>query len=569
MPAQPELTAIERDKLTINVDFDFEELAKKPLEEIPANHLGLFKWTGIYQQLQKGFFMMRIRVPGGRLNAEQVRRIADLAEQYGQGQLCITTRQTFQFHWLRLEDLHTVLVGLKEVGLDTKNACGDVTRNVVTCPLQGICPLEVKNVRGMIEKIANDPELKDQQRNLPRKHKISVAGCGRACGQTLMNCQGWYPVSRKKGPGAEEIGWRYHAGGGLGARPFMAKTIFEWVPEELVLDVTRAVAEVFRRLGNRRVRALARLKIVVEELGADQFAEKILEVLRERGIQGLDRLEKATATAPIGEMFLSGQPVVAQRQQGLNTVRVLILRSEMTAAQARQFADWAARYGDGTLMLTARQNIQVCNVPTAKVATLVREIHQAGFSTEGLEHLPDMVACVGTTMCNLAVSDTPNAYRRLYAELAADKKLWEQVGPLRIHLNGCPNSCAQHWIADIGLRGMRKAVEQGSEEGFTICIGGSLDGAGNIAQPLCDVTTSELVPTVRKLLEVYIAQRTGVQETFGQYARRIGVVHYAELLGMPVTRKIPANMRNTRLQPLFNQAVAETDGHEQAFGHCG
>lgn len=557
MPAQPELTAIERDKLTINPDFDFRELAKKPLEEIPANHLAFFKWTGIYQQLQKGFFMMRIRIPGGLLKAPQVRRIADLAEQYAQGQLCLTTRQTFQFHWLRLGDLYKVLESLKEVGLDTKNACGDVTRNVVTCPLQGGCPLEVKNVRTMIETIANDPEIKDRQRNLPRKHKISVAGCGRACGQTLMNCQGWYPVSRKNSRGVEEIGWRHHAGGGLGARPYMGKTIFEWVPEDLVLEVTRAVTEVFRRLGNRRMRGLARLKLVVDQLGAAGFADKVLEVLRERNVQGLERLEKATAPAIIGTSFLDGQAVIAQRQSGLNTVRVMILRGEMTAVQARQFAGWAEKYGDGTVMLTARQNIQLCNVPTANVAALLAEIHQAGFNTEGHERLPDMVACVGTTMCNLAVSDTPNAYRRLYAELAADKKLWEQVGTLRMHMNGCPNSCAQHWMADIGLRGMRKAMATGSEEGFSVCIGGGLDAAGHIAQPLCDVTSSELVSTVRKILEIYLAQRSSAKETFGEYARRIGNARYTELLGIPQTQKGPANLRNLQLQPVFEQGVLE------------
>jgi dissimilatory sulfite reductase (desulfoviridin) alpha/beta subunit len=110
-------------------------------------------------------------------------------------------------------------------------------------------------------------------------------------------------------------------------------------------------------------------------------------------------------------------------------------------------------------------------------------------------------------------------------------------------------------------------VEQGSEEGFTICIGGGLDAAGHIAQPLCDVTTSELVPTIRKLLDVYVANRTATQETFGQYARRVGVARYAELLGVTLTQKIPANMRNTQLQPTFEQAVAEAGGHDKAVGH--
>jgi sulfite reductase beta subunit-like hemoprotein len=217
-------------------------------------------------------------------------------------------------------------------------------------------------------------------------------------------------------------------------------------------------------------------------------------VLKERGADGLERIEFAKGPPEIGELFTDGQEVIPQRQAGFNTVRLMILRSELTSAQCRQIAAWARRCGDGSLMFTARQNVQIRFVPDAQVEALVREIHDAGYVTEGHERLPDMVACVGTTQCNLAVSDTPNTYRRLYAELASDKALWQQVGQLRIHMNGCPNSCAQHWIADIGLRGMRKEMATGSEEGFTICVGGGLSGPGHIAQPVCDVPATEVVP---------------------------------------------------------------------------
>lgn len=559
MPAKPDLTPIERDKLTIDPDFDFKnDIAARPFEDLRTNEIGMFKWTGIYHQLQKGFFMMRLRIPGGLVTAEQMERIADVAKAYAQDQICITTRMTVQFHWLRKEDLYKVLEELAEVGLDSKNACGDVTRNIVTCPLQGVCPHEVTDVRPMLLAIANDPEIRDEQRNLPRKHKMSVNGCGRACGQTLMNCQSWHPVKRTKPDGTEEIGWAYYAGGGLGARPYMAKAIFSWVPEDLVLDVTRAATEVYRRTGNRRVRAYARLKIVVDQMGARGFGEAVLDVLRERGIKGIDRIEFADGPPNIGEMFTNGQNVIPQRQQGFNTVRVMILRSELTSAQARMFADWARRYGDGTLMLTARQNIQIRFVPDHQVEPLLAEIKAAGFVMDGHERLPDMVACVGTTQCNLAVSDTPNTYRRLYDELAPDKAFWEKVGPLRIHMNGCPNSCAQHWIADIGLRGMRKETERGSEEGFNICIGGGLSGPGYIGQSVCDVPATAVVPTVRKMLEIYLERRESPQETFGAFARRVGGAQMAQWLGVPHAPDEPINERNQRLQRVFDEALSES-----------
>ncbi len=567
MKAKPELTQVERDKLAIPPDFDFKnDIAARPLESIPPNVLAMFKWTGIYQQLQRGFFMMRVRIPGGRLTADQLERIADLGDQYAQGELCLTTRQTFQLHWLRKDDLWKVLAGVAEAGLDTKNACGDVVRNVVTCPLQGVCPHEAHDVRDMLLTLANDPELKDQQRNLPRKHKIAVNGCGRACGLTLMNCQSWFPVQRPAPGGGVETGWRWYAGGGLGARPHMAQCIYAWVPESLVLPVTQACVEVFRRLGDRRVRANARLKIVVAKLGAAGFADEIEKVLVERGFprlgkndapafQSLEKLERPTGAEEIAPPFLVGQPVLPQRQAGFNTVRVLIPRAEMSCAQARQLARWAREFGNGTLMLTARQNVQFPSVADAQVAPLQAQLRAAGFVLEGFEQAPDVVACVGTTVCNLAVADTPNACRRLREELAADRAFWEAVGPLRIHMNGCPNSCAQHWIADLGLRGMRRRTENGSEEGFQLSVGGDQAGAGHIAQPVCETSASALVPTVRRVLELYLAHRSGKSETFGAFAQRVGAAQIATWLGTPAIPGEPVNETNQQLRAAFEQAV--------------
>ena len=569
MKAHTELTAVERDKLAIHPDFDFKnDIAARPLAAITPNELAMFKWSGIYQQLQRGFFMLRLRIPGGRLTADQLDRIAALGDHYAQGELCLTTRQTFQFHWLRKDDLWKVLESVAAVGLDAKNACGDVVRNVVTCPLQGVCPHEVQDVRAMLTALADDPELKDQQRNLPRKHKIAVNGCGRACGLTLMNCQGWFPVRRPTPDGGEEIGWRWFAGGGLGARPFMAKCIYSFVPENMVLPVARACVEVFRRLGDRRVRAFARLKVVVDKLGAAGFADEVEKVLLERGFpmlgknkgsgfQCLEKLERPTGAMDIAPAFLVGQPVLPQRQTGFNTVRVLIPRAEMSCEQARQFAAWSREFGNGTLMLTTRQNLQFPFVPDAAVAPLQAQLRAAGCVLEGFEQLPDVVACVGTTMCNLAVADTPNACRRLREALAADRALAASVGPLRIHMNGCPNSCAQHWIADLGLRGMRRRTEHGSEEGFQICVGGDQEGAGHIAQPVCETSASALVPTVRRVLELYLEKRTDAQETFGVFARRVGAAQLATWLGAPALPAEPVNETNLQLHSTFERAVTE------------
>jgi sulfite reductase beta subunit-like hemoprotein len=554
MPVKPGLTQVERDKIEIGPDINFDEIARRPLAEISKNEVAMFKWTGIYAQLQPGFFMMRVRIPGGLLSADQWDAIADIAERYGQGQLCLTTRQTTQFHWLRKEDLPAVLRALEKAGLDTKNACGDVSRNVVTCPAQGVCPHEVFDVRESILALANDGEIRDVQRNLPRKHKMSVAGCGRACAQTLMNCQGFVPVMR-----GQERGFRQYVGGGLGARPHMARLVFQWIPEKLLVPVAQATIEFYRRNGDRRHRGFARLKILVAQLGAVGVADEIKAVLFERGVTECDSIVAVgtdSETVPIESSFLEGQVILPQKQSGYAMVRALVSRGELNVAQARQLAAFSRAYGDATLMLTARQNIGFRNVPIDRASVLVAALAQAQFATEGLEQAPDIVACVGTTMCNLAVSDTPATYKLLVAAITEDESLWREVGPLRIHLNGCPNSCAQHWIADIGLRGMRRELMQGSEEGFTLCVGGSLAQHGQIAQPVCDVPGSRVVEVVQKLLRIYVRNRLS-GETFSSFALRFGGSGIAQLVGETPSRQEPLNVRNARLLPILRSVVVE------------
>ncbi|MCC7299917.1 MAG: nitrite/sulfite reductase [Verrucomicrobia bacterium] len=527
MTAQPELTQVERDKLEINPDFDFRKIAETPFEKITPNELSMFKWSGVYHQLQPSFFMIRVVTPGGLMTTRQFGRAVDLAEEFAQGELCITTRQTLQFHWIRKEDIYKIIEGMAEVGITTKNGCGDVPRNIIGSSLAGVSPQQIGDSHKIIQMLATDPEIRDLQRNLPRKHKISVAFANEAGAQTLMNCQGWVPVVRNG-----TVGWKLHAGGGLGARPYLAKVIFDWVPENLVLDVARATVEAFRRHGDRRNRAFARLKIVVDKMGAEAFADVLLNILKERDIQGLEKIEKAASPVPsIGKMFLNGQEVIPQKQAGLNVVRVMIPRSELKTAQSRILLRLADDLGGGKVMFTNRQNIELHDVPEKNVAALLDALHAEGFRTSGHEHLPDIVACVGTTMCKMAVSDSPDAYHRLYDALAGDETYWKEIGPLRINITGCPNNCAHAWIADIGLRGKRFRNDAGgSDEGYTVFVGGKLSEAGKIAEELCDIRTAEIVPGLRKILNLYLAKRKNSAETFCDFCERIGIEQFREFL---------------------------------------
>jgi sulfite reductase beta subunit-like hemoprotein len=526
MKAQPGLTQVEKDKLEINPDFDFREIAKRPFEEISPNELAMFKWSGVYHQLQPSFFMIRVVTPGGRMTTQQFNKAVDLAEQYAQDELCITTRQTLQFHWIRQQDIYKIIEGMAEVGITTKNGCGDVPRNIIGDSLAGAGPNQIGDSLKLIRAMADDDEIQNQ-RNLPRKHKISVASSNDALAQTLMNCQGWVPVERDG-----VVGWTFHAGGGLGARPFLAKLIFDWVPEELVLDVTRAAIEAFRRHGDRRRRAHARLKVVVDNLGAKKFGDVLIDIMQEKGVQGLEQIEFAKNPVPaIGRMSINGEAVIPQKETGKSIVRIMIERSELTTVQSRAISRLADELGGGIVMFTNRQNVELHDVPNENVEALLAALHEAGFRTEGHEHLPDIVACVGTTLCKMAVSDSPDAYHRLYAALANNEKYWQAIGTLRINITGCPNNCAHAWIADIGLRGTRtRNPDGGSTEGYSIFVGGKLSEAGKISEYLCDAPTEEIAPAVKKILDTYLENRSGAAERFVDFCERIGIERFKELV---------------------------------------
>jgi len=323
MLAKEELTQQERDKLEISPDFDFRDIAKRPFKELSTNEIGMFKWSGVYHQLQKGYFMMRLRMPGGLLTSKQLKRAGELAKEYGQNELCITTRQCLQYHWLRKEDIYKVIEGMEETGITITNACGDVVRNVTTCPLAGVCSHEVADTKSLMLGIAGDPQFLEEQRNLPRKHKIAVSGCDSACGMVLMNCQGWAPVERVI-DGKTQIGWKHYAGGGLGQMPYLGKHIFSWVPEELVKHVTRAGVEMHNRHGDRRNRKFARLKVVVDRFGQKGYAEEVLNLLREWGVEGVGAIEIASSPVPdiLPDPF-SGKGVIPQKEVGKNVTELM------------------------------------------------------------------------------------------------------------------------------------------------------------------------------------------------------------------------------------------------------
>jgi sulfite reductase beta subunit-like hemoprotein len=299
-------------------------------------------------------------------------------------------------------------------------------------------------------------------------------------------------------------------------------------------------------------------------MGARGYAQCVLDIMKQRGVKGLEHIElPRDAAVNVGEDFLNGQAVIEQKN-GAYAIRLRIPRGELNCDDAKRFADWASTYGDGQIMFTQRQNLIFRNVQQKD--KLIAELLAAGYHLDGLERLPDVVACVGTSACPLAVSDTPNVYRMILSELAADEAWWRKIGPLKINMNGCPNSCAQHACMDIGLRGTRRHNALGSDEGYSIFVGGSLAGEGVIADYVCDVATSEVVPILRKMLDLYLTERRGEEERFGYFVRRIGTVRLRRVLEATSSNQ-EANIRNLLLNPLYLQVERETRLQNPNYQH--
>jgi len=450
---------------------DFDEIGRKGV--MSKEEKTIAKWYGIYASRQPGNHMARVVLPGGVMTCTQARNIATIAEKYGQGVLNLTTRTAIQFHWLKVGNLADMMRGLADEGSTTMHGCGDVTRNVATCPLAETCPHRRINVlpwAQKLQKLQGDAEDLD---NLPRKFKINLSGCSAGCGQPYMNCVGLVAVERDD-RGLMEKGFRVIVGGGMGWAPFVGQELFSFIPECRVADVVRAITLTYRDHGDRFNRATSRLKFVVRRDGIDQVRTWVRGHLTAEG-KDTDDLETAPfveAGAPIPERPLATLGDTVTGSDGLSVVQLMVPKGELSHHQFRAVADLAEVYGNQRVYLSNRQNLQIHGVRPDQVLTLQKEIRALGFGTEGFFGIRDIVPCVGTTYCPKAVTETRSLADLLLPVVSLGK--YKAVeSRVQINITGCPNSCSPYRIVDIGFRGLRiRQPDIGSVEGYEMLIGG-------------------------------------------------------------------------------------------------
>jgi sulfite reductase beta subunit-like hemoprotein len=496
----------------LDVWADILRYAETGFESIDPDDFTRMRWYGLYQQRPNvGHFMLRVRVPGGELSAAQVRVFGEISKRFGGNIADITTRQTFQFHWLTVESFPEVFRLLHGVGLSSAGACGDILRNITGCPVAGIDPDEVFDARPYVDEINRFFLGNHEFSNLPRKYKTSIAGCCIQCAQPEINDIGASGVKRRRGDGTEEIGFHVRVGGGLSARPFFAKPLNMFVPPEKLLSLFIAVTTIFRDFGNRENRKKARLKFLVDEWGIERFEAEV----RSR----LDwKPEPAVEWPEPKKMFRDHIGVHSQKQEGLNWIGVCVLTGRLSGDQILEMAQIAEEFGSGSIRTTNQQNFIVPNVPTAKVDAALEALGAAGFVMNPSSIRRASVACTGNEFCNLALTETKLLMREIVEHLDATVVLDEL---LRINLNGCPNSCGQHHIGQIGLQGcLVKQPGGGAIDGYDISLGGRLGGDSRFVRPIWrKVPAHNLKFAIEHLLHGYLDRREP-DEDFSDFVDR-------------------------------------------------
>ncbi len=513
----------------------FRRYARGGFDAIPSDDLDVrLRAWGLYTQGDglgvRGdatrYFMMRVRTPNGVLTSAMVRTIADLSERYARGTLDITNRQNFQLHWLRIEDVPAIWDALAAVGWTSMGACGDNTRTVTGCPLAGIDAHELVDASPVALAVDRRMNGNPLYANLPRKFKISITGCAHWCSYPEINDIGLTAVRRGR-----DVGFSLRVGGGLSTRPHLAERLDAFVGWDQVPDVVDAVAGIFRDSDELRVqRAKARMKFLFLTHG--WTAERFLAEIEQR--LGY-RLDPGVSELPPDGSFRDHVGINPEKAADTVYAGFSVAAGRLTPASLRAIADLADAYGSGALRTTVMQNIAVLGIRASTVEALRRAAARSGAPPlEGSAFRRGVLACTGSEYCKLALVETKWFGLGLIADL--ERRLPEFSSHMKVFVTGCPNACGQHWIADVGLQGVRIESPDGltpAADGFDVFVGGGLGPDANFAKRAgVRVRASAAGEALEGLFRAYLATREE-DERFRPWAARIGAPAIREALTAP------------------------------------
>jgi sulfite reductase (ferredoxin) len=492
--------------------------------------------------------MMRIKIPFGKLNAEQLEVLADLAEEYSDHILHITTRQDVQLHFIHIDDTPDLMRRLAAVGITSREACGNSVRNVTACPIAGVCNTEAFDVAPYAKAITFFLLGHDDAQDFGRKFKVAFSGCKQnACGLTNFHDLGCIAKTRTEN-GVTKRGFEFYVGGGLGSVPYPAALFDEFLPEEELLPMSQAVCRVFGRLGEKENRSRARIKFLVKKLGIDEFRRLVLEERQKlrpdpRWTEFLSKLHEddeepkkpgaplaAGKRAPGFDAWFASN-VGKQRQPGYAVATITLPLGDLTPTQARAVADMARRYSGDALRTTVGQNLLFRWIPEADLPELHAELVAIGLGEPGADTVTDIPACPGTDTCKLGISSSRGLAGELRKRLTLMEDRMEPAArDLTIKCSGCFNSCGQHHVADLGFLGVSRNVNGRRVPHFQLVIGGELKNNGGAYGLAIGAVPSKRAPDLaERLSKDYVAGRSG-DETFSGWVARVGKKHIRKVL---------------------------------------
>jgi ferredoxin-nitrite reductase len=516
------LSDLEKFKRELHPFDAYERLKEQAAKNEPPKADDNFRWRffGLFYcaPAQKSY-MCRLRIPNGILNHWQFAGLADLAERYAGAYAHVTTRANLQMREVEPKNAVAMVEAIQDLGLCSRGSGADNIRNVTGTPTAGIDPQELIDTRPYAREwhfhILNDRSLY----GIPRKFNVGFDGGGVIPVLEDTNDIGFQAVRVNDGYGIEPGVWfRLMLGGITGHRSFAGDTGVIVKPAEATA-VADTVVRVFIDHGDRTNRAKARLKYVLDAWGFEKFVAALEERLGRKLVRAT---ANAIAPRPAFDRFahIGGQ---RQKQDGYFWIGIVLPVGRLTADQMRGIAKVAHDYGDGDIRLTVWQNLLISGVPQARLAEAEAAIAAASLSTKATSIRAGLVACTGNAGCRLAMSDTKR-HAEAIAQWCESRVALDQ--PLNIHLTGCPNSCAQHYIGDIGLLGSKT---QGSDdddaaEAYHIHVGGGFGPQAQCGREIYrDVKADDAPGTIERMLKAYLANRTGTQESFADFTRRYDI----------------------------------------------
>ncbi len=532
-----------RDAYQEDIDAMRDAILRFKQNELPEDEFKRFRLhRGIYGQRadQKGFNMVRVKVPYGLLDSRQLVTLAGIARDYSDGFAHVTTRQDVQLHWVRLEAVPDVMEKLNQAGLTTREACGNTVRNIVGSPPAGVSRDELFDVTPYAHLLASHLLRNSLNQTLPRKFKISFSGSSDERDGIIpwIHDIGYVAAIEASGSNVKR-GFRVFVGGGLGAQPRVADLLEEFIPVEWLIPTTEAILSIFNEFGNREKRDKARMKYVLWQLGFAEFKQKVGEL--RSGILAAGRtfpepdivdeggylpLDSPTLPATNGDVEFNRwlhSNVFSQKQTGYNVVYVNPTIGDITVDQLLALSRIAENYSNGTVRTTPQQDMVLRWIRSSDIHSVYNELKSVGLNQPGAQQTANVTSCPGADTCNLGITHSRALGRELTLSLQRQPDWSELLGGVRIKISGCMNSCGQHHVAAIGFHGATKNVEGGEIPSYIVSISGGMNsGRYNFGKTLGRVPSHYAAEAALRIIKRFISERIA-GENFWQLVERIGV----------------------------------------------